>query len=146
MRKPTVVIGVLLACIFLVSGHLFAQAERSAAPRQNREGAKGGQRGQRTGQRPEQLFRGDDTKLLTHTVLSDEYAYDDFPSIAAGADGTTWVSYTAFTGMEDEIRVRKYANGKWNTFTRVPGVSGDVWMPKALVDGDGRLWVIWMTS
>jgi len=144
MRKSTVAIGVLLACVFLVSGHLFAQAERSVAPpRQDRQGTKQGPRGQRTVLGPEELFRGDDTKLLTHTVLSDEYAYNDFPSIAAGTDGTTWVCYTAFTGMEDEIRVRKYANGKWNTFTRVPGVSGDVWMPKALVDGDGCLWVIW---
>ncbi len=142
MRKCVPVRAAFLMCALAVANHLVAQEERPAG----REGAQRDQAGRaRQGMlaSAEDLFKGEDTKLLGHTLLSDEYAYDDFPSIAVGSDGTAWVCYAAFTGMEDEIRVRKHADGRWDTFTRLPGVSGDVWMPKALVDGEGRFWVVW---
>jgi len=141
LSKAVWLISLVVMCVWLVSGELLAQAEegesarqRAPRPRSTREA---------TALPLEELFEGRDVKLLGHGLLTDEYAYDDFPSLAVGSDGTAWVVYTAFVGDEDELRVRKYSGGRWNTFTRVPGVSGDVWMPKAVVTPDARLWVIW---
>lgn len=78
----------------------------------------------------------------THKV-TDEKTQDDFPSLAVGPDGAVWVAWAAFTGSRDEIRLRRYKDGRWGNFTPVPGTSDDVWMPKIAVDGRGRVWVVW---
>jgi hypothetical protein len=75
--------------------------------------------------------------------ISGEYGEDDFPSVAAGKNGEAWLVWASYSGLKDEIRLRRYAEGRWYTFTRVPGVSGDVWMPQVGVDHQNRVWVVW---
>src|SRR2546425_11653867 len=75
--------------------------------------------------------------------LSDYNREDDFPSMAAGKNGEAWLVWSSYSALKDEIRLRKYAEGRWYTFTRVPGVSGDVWLPQGAVDNQNRVWVVW---
>jgi len=75
--------------------------------------------------------------------LSDYNREDDFPSIAAGRNGEAWLVWSSYSALKDEIRLRKYADGRWYAFTRVPGGSGDVWMPQVAVDQQNRVWVVW---
>ena len=75
--------------------------------------------------------------------LSDYNREDDFPSIAAGKNGEVWLVWSSYSALKDEIRLRRYAEGRWYTFTRVPGVSGDVWQPQVAVDNQNRVWVVW---
>ncbi len=74
--------------------------------------------------------------------LTDDLREDDYPSIAVGDEDTAWAVWQSYSGRSDEIRLAKYDRG-WRTFTRVPGVSGDVWRPQLALDGHGRLWVVW---
>ena len=73
--------------------------------------------------------------------LTDDFRDDDFPSVATRGK-TAWVVWQSYSGLADEIRVRKYDDG-WKTFTRVPGTSGDVWRPQVTLDGAGLVWVVW---
>ncbi len=74
--------------------------------------------------------------------LTDDFRDDDYPSIAVGDDNTAWAVWQSYSGQSDEIRLSKY-DSRWRTFTRVPGVSGDVWRPQLALDGQGLLWVVW---
>src|SRR5262245_24285125 len=74
--------------------------------------------------------------------LTDDSRDDDYPSIAAVDARTAWAVWQSYSGLSDEIRISKYDAG-WRTFTRVPGVSGDVWRPRIALDGQGRPWVVW---
>ena len=77
--------------------------------------------------------------------LTDDFRDDDYPSIALADDNTAWAVWQSYSGRSDEIRLSKYDghDSAWRTFTRVPGVSGDVWRPQLALDGRGLLWVVW---
>ena len=74
--------------------------------------------------------------------LTDDFRYDDYPSIAVGDNNQAWVVWQSYSGQRDEIRIRKY-DEHWRTFSRVPGVSGDVWRPQVALDARQRPWVVW---
>lgn len=63
--------------------------------------------------------------------LSDPKREDDFPSVAVAPDGTVWAVWASYSGLYDEIRGRTYRNGGWSTSFPIPGVTGDVWMPRS---------------
>ncbi len=68
---------------------------------------------------------------------------DDLPSITAAPDGSLWLAWLAYADRRDEIAVRRWRDGTWSNLRYVPNTSGDVWLPQAGVDGQGRLWVVW---
>ena len=72
-----------------------------------------------------------------------EVREDDLPSIAAAPDGSVWLVWLAYSDRRDEIAVRPWKDGEWGNMRYVPNTSGDVWLPQAGVDADGRLWVVW---
>ena len=72
--------------------------------------------------------------------LTENSQEDDYPTIAVSGEAA-WAAWQSYHGDSDEIRVAKY-DGKWRTFTRVPGTSGDVWRPQVGVSGK-RVWVVW---
>ena len=74
--------------------------------------------------------------------LTDNSRFDDYPSVAVGPDGTAWVVWQSYSGGRDEVRIRKL-DGNWGTFSRVPGMSGDVWRPQVALDASHRPWVVW---
>ena len=77
--------------------------------------------------------------------LGDDFEEADYPSIAIGPDGEAWAAWSSFVGDFDEIRIARHSSQRrdWSAFTRVPNTSGDVWMPRVVFDGKGRLWVVW---
>ncbi|MGH8247171.1 MAG: TolB family protein, partial [Gammaproteobacteria bacterium] len=83
------------------------------------------------------------TALLASTKLTTDAHEEDFPSIAEAGDGAAWAVWPSFNGKADEIRMRRFQNNRWATFTVLPGVEGDVWKPQVAVDGKGRPWVVW---
>lgn len=80
--------------------------------------------------------------LLHSWRLTGEEREDDYPSVAVGPQGDVWVAWQSYSGGRDEVRLRKY-QGQWRTPTLVPGAEGDVWAPQAVLDGTGRLWIVW---
>ena len=68
---------------------------------------------------------------------------DDLPSIAAAADGSLWLAFLAYADRRDEVAVRQWADGTWGNLRFVPNTSGDIWLPQAGMDAEGRLWVVW---
>ena len=73
-------------------------------------------------------------------------SFDDFPSLAVASDDQVYVGYTAYTGRADEIRIhRRLPSGRFSAQSRVPLATArpDVWMPRLVTDGGGRLWVFW---
>jgi hypothetical protein len=75
--------------------------------------------------------------------LGTDSRQDDFPSIAAGTDGTIWTVWASYSGLYDEIHARTWRNGSWSTIFPIPGVTGDVWMPQVALDGSGGAWFVW---
>lgn len=75
-------------------------------------------------------------------TLTDDSRYDDYPSVAVAANGIAWLVWQSYSGGRDQVRIRKF-DGSWRTFSRVPGVSGDVWRPQVALDGNQRPWVVW---
>ncbi len=63
---------------------------------------------------------------------------NDYPAVAVGRDGSTWVSWQAYTGEGDEIHVQR--NDDRQVVIRR---NGDVYRTDAAIDGDGRVWVVW---
>ena len=80
--------------------------------------------------------------MRTVEKLTDNSRDDDYPSIAVRDESTAYAVWQSYSGRADEIRFRKY-DGGWRTFSRVPGVSGDVWRPQVAVDKKQRPWVVW---
>jgi len=68
---------------------------------------------------------------------------DDWPSAAADRRGNLWVAMVSYSGLQDEIRIRRHGEGRWTGFLRVPEVSGTVWRPHLAIDAQDRLWVVW---
>ena len=80
--------------------------------------------------------------LQSTAKLTDDSRDDDYPSVAVLDNTTAWAVWQSYSGQVDEIRLSRY-EGTWRTFTRVPGVSGDVWRPQVALDKEERLWVVW---
>ncbi len=81
--------------------------------------------------------------LTDVAMAGTEAMEDDLPSIATGPDGSAWLVWIAYADRRDEIAVRQWRDGTWGNVRYVPNVSGDVWLPQAGADADGRLWVAW---
>jgi hypothetical protein len=81
--------------------------------------------------------------LLASSKLTVDSREEDFPSVAEAADGAVWATWPSFNGKLDEVRLRRYHNGRWATFNNVPGIEGDVWKPQVAVDAKGKAWIVW---
>ncbi|MCX7012442.1 MAG: hypothetical protein NTW86_07760 [Candidatus Sumerlaeota bacterium] len=77
--------------------------------------------------------------------LGDEFSESDNPAIAVSPKGAAYAAWMAWVGDRDEIRLALYNNERrdWNTFSRAPNTSGDVWMPRLAFDGEEKLWLVW---
>ncbi len=76
-------------------------------------------------------------------MIGSERREDDLPSISAAPDGSLWAVWLSYSDRRDEIGLRQYRNSRWGNFQRVPGTSGDVWLPQVAVDSQNRPWVVW---
>jgi hypothetical protein len=100
--------------------------------------------------------------------LTDTPEEEDYPSLAAGANGDAWLAYVQFhhspdadkihanppeapkdfklyaepTGG-DQIWARKYSGGNWGENIAVTPAGRDCYKAAVAVDGNGRAWVIW---
>ena len=107
-------------------------------------------------------------RVPASTQLTDTREEEDYPSLAAGANGDIWLAYVQFhhspdvdkiranppeapkdfklyaepTGG-DQIWARKYSAGKWGENIAVTPAGGDCYKTAVAVDGSGRAWVIW---
>ena len=81
-------------------------------------------------------------RLPDAVKLTDDSRDDDYPSIVASGDGTTWAVWQSYSGQKDEVRIAQY-DGKWKHFTPLPGGSGDVWRPQVVLDSKQRPAVVW---
>ena len=79
--------------------------------------------------------------LIGAEKLTDDSRFDDYPSVAIAASDDSWLVWQSYSGGRDEIRLRQF-DGSWRTFSRVPGLTGDVWRPQVAVPADGRAWVV----
>ncbi len=93
---------------------------------------------------------------------------EDYPSLAAGANGEAWLAYVQFHHSRDadqlranitdipkdfsryavptggdQIWVRKYAAGRWGDAMAVTPAGRDLYKTAVAVDGAGRAWVFW---
>ncbi len=104
---------------------------------------------------------------VTHQ-LTDTPEEEDYPALAAGANGEIWLAYVQFhhspdadqiranppemptdfklyaepTGG-DQIWARKYSGGSWGENIAVTPAGGDCYKVAVAVDGSGKAWVIW---
>ena len=102
--------------------------------------------------RLEALASGSELALLDGSVrvsglpgarkLTDDSRFDDYPSVAVAENGDSWLAWQSYSGRRDEICLRKF-DESWRTFSRVPGVTGDVWRPQVALDAKQRPWVVW---
>jgi hypothetical protein len=102
------------------------------------------------------------------TRLTDTPEEEDYPSLAASANGDIWLAYMQFhhsidvdklrmnppqipkdfkqyaepTGG-DQIWARKYSGGSWGEAMAVTPPGGDRYKTAVAVDGSGRAWVFW---
>jgi hypothetical protein len=100
--------------------------------------------------------------------LTDTPEEEDYPSLAAGANGEAWLAYVQFhhspdaekiranppgtpkdftlyaepTGG-DQIWVRKYSGRNWGENIAVTEAGKDCYKVAVAVDGNGRAWVVW---
>ena len=63
---------------------------------------------------------------------------NDYPSVAVGRDGSTWVIWQAYTGQGDDVYVRD-SGGRLVVVRR----EADVYRTDIAIDGDGRVWAVW---
>ena len=82
-------------------------------------------------------------ELVDVAMAGTEMMEDDLPSIASAPDGSAWLVFMAYSDRRDEVAIRQWTDGKWGNLRFVPNTSGDVWLPQAGVDAEGRLWVVW---
>jgi hypothetical protein len=102
------------------------------------------------------------------TRLTDTPEEEDYPALAAGANGDVWLAYVQFhhspdadkiradlheapkdfkiytepTGG-DQIWARKYSGGNWGENIPVTPAGRDCYKAAVAVDGSGQAWVIW---
>jgi hypothetical protein len=100
--------------------------------------------------------------------LTDTPEEEDYPALAAGANGDVWLAYIQFhhsldadriratppempkdfklyaepTGG-DQVWARKFAAGQWGESIAVTPAGKDCYKAAVAVDGNGRAWVIW---
>jgi hypothetical protein len=75
--------------------------------------------------------------------LGDVMPQNDFPAAAAGPGWDIWTVWSSYSGLRDEIHVRRFAGAMWYTTFRIPGVSGDVSYPQVAIDKRGKPWFVW---
>ncbi len=63
---------------------------------------------------------------------------DDYPAIAVDGTGAPWISWQAFAGDGDDVRVR-HPNGR----VSVVRTGADIYRTEMAVDGDGSAWALW---
>jgi hypothetical protein len=107
-------------------------------------------------------------RIPVATRLTDTPEEEDYPALAAGANGDIWLAYVQFhhspdadklranspsaptdfkiyaepTGG-DQIWARKYSGGSWGENIAVTPAGKDCYKAAVAVDGNGRAWVIW---
>jgi hypothetical protein len=88
-----------------------------------------------------------DPRFKDTVRMSDDTRSDDFPAVVSNPANRdeVWMVWTSYSGRRDRLHLarRSAETGDWGPFNPVPGVTGDVWRPSLVFDGDGRLWVIW---
>jgi hypothetical protein len=102
------------------------------------------------------------------TQVTDTREEEDYPSLAAGANGDVWLAYVQFHHSPDADRIRanppatptdfklyaeptggdqiwarKYSGGQWGENIAVTPPGRDCYKSAVAVDGAGRAWVIW---
>ncbi len=92
---------------------------------------------------PPQLQAPVETDASGAVKLSFPMREDDWPAVAADRQGNLWAAFVSYSGLQDEIRLRRYSNGRWSGFLRVPDVSGTVWRPRLAIDARDRPCVLW---
>jgi hypothetical protein len=100
--------------------------------------------------------------------LTDTPEEEDYPSIAAGANGDIWLTYVQFHHSPDHLKLRvtprvdpgkysqyavptggdqiwaqRYASGAWGQPIAVTSAGNDHYRTAVAVDGSGRAWVFW---
>ncbi|MBI1353907.1 MAG: hypothetical protein GC160_06140 [Acidobacteria bacterium] len=75
--------------------------------------------------------------------LGDRQRHNDFPSAAAAPNGDIWTVWSSYSGLREELHVRRFSKGHWYAATPIPGVSGDTWTPQVAMDAEGRPWFVW---
>jgi hypothetical protein len=100
--------------------------------------------------------------------LTDTPEEEDYPALAAGANGDIWLAYVQFHHSPDADRIRadmheapkdlklyaeptggdqiwarKYSGGQWSENIAVTAAGKDCYKAAVAVDGSGRAWVIW---
>jgi lysophospholipase L1-like esterase len=70
------------------------------------------------------------------------------PTLAASADGTVWLAWTAFDGADLEVYASRWTGRSWSTPWQVSADDGktprDDYYPRLIVAGDGRPWLVWV--
>lgn len=92
----------------------------------------------------------------------------DYPAVAAGANGEVWLAWIEFTHSADHDRLRanmteapkdfdawkalpggdrlwarRYAGGQWGEPIALTGAGEDLYRPAVAIDSSGRVWVFW---
>jgi len=76
--------------------------------------------------------------------LSTDAAQDDFPAIACGENGRVVVTWQSWDGTRDCLMVaERGADGWWRTPRTAPGVEGDLYQPRPVIDAEGRAYAVW---
>ncbi len=107
-------------------------------------------------------------RVPVSTRLTETPEEEDYPALAAGANGDVWLAYVQFhhspdagkiranpprmptdfniyaepTGG-DQIWARRYSGGSWGESIAVTSAGKDGYKAAVAVDGSGRAWVIW---
>ncbi len=83
-------------------------------------------------------------RILAATDLSGtELRQHDFPSIASGADGSAWITWSSYHDRQEELNFRRYKDGQWSRLIPVGRASADLWRPQVTTDASGKPWLVW---
>ena len=103
-------------------------------------------------------------RLPLTAALSDSPTDDDYPAATVASDGSIWCAYVSYTtgplvdseatsrgefdslvakGNGDQIRLMRFAGGKWEAAIKVTAPGLDVWRPAVAVAPNGEVWVVW---
>jgi hypothetical protein len=72
-----------------------------------------------------------------------ELRQHDFPSIAAGGDGTLWTTWLSYHDRQEELNLRAYKGGRWSRLIPVARAAADLWRPHVVTDETNTPWLIW---
>src|SRR5260370_31792847 len=81
---------------------------------------------------------------ISSTAVGHQFRQEDWPSIAAAADGSLWVAWLSFVGDRDDVVIRHYSGGKCGNLQWLPGTSGDSFLPQVAVGAPNRASVVWL--